>query len=222
MINHQQIVNSTESKTLGVILDQNLTFKSHLVQIKKKLASFLFIFNQIRHKIPNYVAWHLYHAIFKSHLIYCILIWGHSCSTYLYPLNTLHNRFLKSLLYLPVRTPTALVYEKASVLSLVSLYKYFTALLIFKSLYYPSTLPQNLSLLFKPVNQIHPYQTRASSSHNLFNYTCPTTSRQNHITIQAPIIWNTIPNDIKTLLSISQFKSQLYKYLLKTNNSDMT
>jgi hypothetical protein len=220
IINKQPIHNTTESKILGVIIDQNLTFKSHLAQIKKKLASFLFIFNQIRSKIPTQVAWHLYNAIFKSHLVYCILIWGHSCASYLHPLNVIHHRFLKSLLYLPARTPTTFVYEKASVLSLLNLYKYFASILIFKSLYFPSTLPVNFPFIFKPITQIHSHNTRASSSRNLFNQPCSTACRQNHITIQAPIIWNSIPNDIKTLQSIPQFKTQLYQHLLKTNNID--
>jgi len=99
LINHQQILNVREATILGVIIDQHLSFKSHIIKVKGKLASSLFVLIKIRHKIPLQIAWSLYHSIFKSHLTYCLLVWGNAHPTYLQPLNVLHNKFLRNLLF---------------------------------------------------------------------------------------------------------------------------
>jgi hypothetical protein len=47
----------------------------------------------------------------------------------------------------------------------------------------------------------------------LFNPSCSTTARHNHIAIQGPVIWSTIPTEIKALQSINLFKKSLSDFL---------
>jgi hypothetical protein len=214
-INSHPISKVSEVCILGVIIDQDLNFKSHIQHIKKKLSSSLFIFTKIRFKIPLTIAWYLYHSIFKSHLIYCLLIWGSSCISHLQPINILHNKFLKTLLFLPRRTPTALVYSQACVLSLSNLYSYFCAMLIYKFINLPQLIPNTLTTTFTTLLSTLSHLTRARNSHNLFNPSCSTTTRHNHIAIQGPIIWGSIPKEIKSAQSITVFKNLLSAHLIK-------
>ena len=214
-INSLPIAMVPEACILGVIIDQDLTFKSHILQMQKKLSSSLFIFAKITYRIPLTIAWSLYHSLFKSHLIYCILIWGNSCRSYLHPINILHNKFLKTLLFLALRTPTSQVYSQASVLSLTLLYYYFSALFICKSINYPQLIPCTLSSMFTPLTATHSHLTRASNALNLFSHSCSTTGRQNHISTQGALIWSTIPNDTKTNHAINLFKTALRAHLKK-------
>jgi len=174
------------------------------------------VFSKIRHLIPTQIAWVLYHSIFKSHLTYCLLIWGNTHPTYLQPLNVIHNKFLRSLLFLPKRTPNSLLYLQASALPIQSLYKYHVAIMIFKFFNLPSTLPPALLTLFQPLSQRHTHSTRTTSSQGLYHLQCASNLRLNQISVTGPQIWNSIPNHIKTSISITIFKKQLHSFLMAT------
>ena len=193
-----------------------MSFKNHIAKVKNKLASSLFIFAKIRHVIPLSIAWSLYFSTFKSHLLYCLILWGNSHSIYLQPLNILHNRFLRNLLFLPSRTPTHLLLKQASALTISDLYKYSVAILIYKFINLPHTLPLSLNNLFHRSSQIHNYHTRAILSHDLFHLPCSSNVRSRHISISGPQIWNTIPLSLKNLSSLHIFKKQLHLFLISS------
>ena len=66
----------TQTKFLGVIIDNNLTWIPHIEKLHKKLKSTTAVLSRIRHFIPkeNYKA--LYYSLFESHLTYCITVFG--------------------------------------------------------------------------------------------------------------------------------------------------
>jgi hypothetical protein len=116
-------------------------------------------------------------------------------------------------LYLTIRTPSYILYDQASVLPLEKLYEYYAALFVYKSLNLPSTILPCLHSIFKPITQVHTHLTRASSSQSLFNPSCSITTRKNHIALQGPLVWNSIPTGIKCEPSLLKFKKQLEAYL---------
>lgn len=73
----------SETKFLGVTIDARLTWIPHINQLHKKLKSVTGILNRIKNCIPaeNYKA--LYHALFESHLSYCLTVFGGVGSTHL-------------------------------------------------------------------------------------------------------------------------------------------
>jgi len=217
-INQQEITSVRETPILGVIIDQHLTFKSHIFKVKNKLASSLFIFTKIRHQVPNQIAWSLYHSIFKPHLTYCLLVWGNTHASYLHPLNVLHNKFLRNLLFLPNRTSSSMLYHQASVLPLQSLYKFFVAIVIYKFFNLPDTLPPTIQSIFQASSHMHNHSTRNMDSLGLYHFPNSINLRHNHISISGPQIWNSIPLHIKTLPTISQFKKHLHLNLLHSAN----
>jgi hypothetical protein len=148
--------------TSGILRD-HLSFKSHISKVKTKRASSLFIFTKIRQLIPRQISWSLYHSMFKSHLTYCLLLWGNTHPSYLQPLNVVHNKFLRNLLFLPSCTPSSLLYKQASVLPLSSIYKYLAAIMIYKFFNLPHTIPLTMHNhnTFQISSRIHDHSTRA-------------------------------------------------------------
>jgi hypothetical protein len=83
-INSTPVLRVAETSILGVLVDQNLTYKSHLIKLKNKLASSLFIFRRIRYKIPlsqrGYCTTHFSNRTYNIVLLYgviLVLIWLH-------------------------------------------------------------------------------------------------------------------------------------------------
>jgi hypothetical protein len=105
------------------------------------------------------------------------------------------------------------------VLNIDHLFKYYLAILVYKSLYLPETIPMALHSLFRQVPQIHTHATRASTSGSLFTQPCNIKARHNAAAIQGPLIWNFVPLAIKDLQSLRQFKTNLYSFYLTLQNS---
>ena len=75
-----------EAKFLGVTIDENLNWHSHLTKLAKKLAACSGMLNRIKDDIPVKLHKELYHTLFESHLAYGITVWGGVSSKKLKPL----------------------------------------------------------------------------------------------------------------------------------------
>ena len=66
----------TETKFLGVIIDDKLNWDAHIKYLKRKLSYAVATLSRIREGIPNHLHRDLYYTLFESHLSYCISAWG--------------------------------------------------------------------------------------------------------------------------------------------------
>jgi hypothetical protein len=214
VVNNVPIRQAHDLRILGVTFDQNLSFKIHTNNIKNKLVSSLFVLRRIRTNISVSNACLLYNSLIKSHLSYCITIWGNSNSQNINALYVIQNKYLKSAFLLPMRTASISLYKRANVLTVFDLYNYHIAILVYKLLNSPEKLPPSILPLLNTINQIHNYSTRASTSSHLFTHAYQTKTRQLSLATQAPSIWNAIPTDIKLSPSIPIFKHKYHTYLI--------
>ena len=76
MINGHIIKEVTSTKFLGVIIDNKLSWLPHIDMLYKKLKSATGILNKIMKNIPKENYKSLYHALFESHMNYCLTIYG--------------------------------------------------------------------------------------------------------------------------------------------------
>ena len=65
-----------ETKFLGVVIDEKLTWQPHIKALSKKLASCTGCLNRISESIPKDKYKDLYHTLFESYLTYGITVWG--------------------------------------------------------------------------------------------------------------------------------------------------
>ena len=75
-INGQKLKEVSNTKFLGVILDNKLDWSSHIHELNKKLRTAAALISKIRHWIPEEHYLKIYHALFESHLTYGISVWG--------------------------------------------------------------------------------------------------------------------------------------------------
>ena len=75
-LNGHVIEEVTSTKFLGVIIDSKLSWIPHIEMLYKKLKSATGILNQITKNIPVENFKSLYHALFESHMNYCLTIYG--------------------------------------------------------------------------------------------------------------------------------------------------
>ena len=96
-IDNNVIKQVTETKFLGVTIDEKLNWNAHIKHLTKKLASCTGILNRIKDSIPENLYKDLYHTLFESHMIYGITVWGGVSQNKLLPLFRLQKRCIRIL-----------------------------------------------------------------------------------------------------------------------------
>ena len=71
------IVNITNTaKYLGILIDDQFSFKSHIYFLEKKLSRSLSIMAKLSYDLPPNALLTLYHSLVHVHLIYALLVWA--------------------------------------------------------------------------------------------------------------------------------------------------
>ena len=75
-ISNQSITRVSETKFLGVVIDDQLNWAPHIKYLAKKLRSTIGALCRMKRNIPTALYRTIYSALFESHLTYGITAWG--------------------------------------------------------------------------------------------------------------------------------------------------
>ena len=73
---HKDISSSTETKFLGLIINETLSWNQHIDQIATKLCSACYALRNLKHIVPQTTLRTTYYAYIHSILSYNIIFWG--------------------------------------------------------------------------------------------------------------------------------------------------
>ena len=73
----------SSTKFLGVIIDENLTWKNHIDAISKTISRNIGMLTKLKHFVPENILYSLYCTLILPYINYGVLIWGNTCKTYL-------------------------------------------------------------------------------------------------------------------------------------------
>ena len=111
-------------KLLGVMLDEYLSFDSHITLLCSKIAKSLYIINRVKNLLPKESLVTLYYALIHSHLSYCTSIYGSATPTSLSKLVTLQKKAIRTICNVPYRTHTAPLFKHLQILPIEKLILY--------------------------------------------------------------------------------------------------
>ncbi len=80
MIDETIIERVAEFNILGLTLDENLNWKSHINKISNTISKSMGILNKLKHFIPIKNKILIYNSLVLSHLNFEILAWGFRCA----------------------------------------------------------------------------------------------------------------------------------------------
>lgn len=182
---------------LGVLIDENLSFRHHIASVETKLSRNLGILRKLSHHFPKKILILIYNAVIKPHIQYCSTVWQSNFKTHLQRLNSVHNKALQILGPAPNR------------LSMASLYRLSCTVFCFK--YFSGTLPSPFRGLFTLASQIHSLNTRSSS--DIYIPPTPTARSEFSPRIACAREWNALPQELRSYRSLGSFKKNVKKYL---------
>lgn len=196
---------------LGMYIDDKLKYHDQVDHITSKLRQYRGVTFRLHRYIDKKSATKIYYSMIYSTITYCITVWGGLlyCTQRGEGIQSLQTRIVKNLFY--QFTPYNICVFKANkILKLVDVYKLYVSMYMYKviNLGLCPTLSNNLDL--RQFN--HDHDTRNRS--NLI----PPYPRVENIRLNYkymfPVIWNSIPNAIKQLNSLSGFKRKLIEHFL--------
>ena len=88
----QKIKTQTQTKDLGVILDEHLNFKKQINKVKQKLARDTGLLGKLKRYVPKKVLKSIYYVIFHSNMRYGCHFWGQSLTLSLEALRNYKTR----------------------------------------------------------------------------------------------------------------------------------
>ena len=75
-LHHTKLYESTKIKYLGLIVDNKLSWKFHIIELSKKLSRAIGMLYKIRKFCTPSTLRSLYFSLFNSHLLYGLAVWG--------------------------------------------------------------------------------------------------------------------------------------------------
>lgn len=109
-------------KYLGVVLDEKMSWYSHIELVSTRTRKLIWIFKNLRHVADFELIKRIYFALGQSVIAYCIGVWGAACKTRMLCLERAQRSLLKTMTFRPFRFPTAELYKSCQVLSVRQLY----------------------------------------------------------------------------------------------------
>ena len=157
VLNNHIIAQTKEVVFLGVILDENLSWKPHILNVSRKISKSIGIIYKSSFCLSAMSLRTLYFSLVYPYLIYCTTVWGSTYQTNLKRLITLQKKVIKIISNVPFDAHTDNLFRDHQILKFNDIYLFQTATFMF--LYTKGLLPNAFNNMFTLTNQIHSYNT---------------------------------------------------------------
>ena len=191
---------------LGLVLNENMSWKPHIDLLANKLAKCAGVLNKLKRFLPIHILRTLYFSMIQSRLVYCILTWGFDY----YRIEKLHKRFARIISSSKYNAHSEPLFKVLDILKIEHLFSQSCLKFVYK--FKNSQLPKYfLSLQCVPRSSIHDHDTRNASQ-------IDTVYTRTHVAAkcirsQLPLVLNDTPEVI--LSKINTHSIQGFSFFVK-------
>jgi hypothetical protein len=199
----------TQSKFLGIIIDNKLSWKDHALYTSKKLAKSIAILYLAKKFLNKDTMIQLYYSFIFPYLHYCNLAWGNATDSILWPIFRNQKIALRLISNTPRRSSTIEFCKTHKIFRLPDIHKFAIGLFMFK--YNHGLLPEIFHNFFTRNQDHHSYYTR-----NAAQLRTPLSRTQlgtKFIKNTGVNFWNSLESNITAHQKIGTFKTFLKTYV---------
>ena len=198
------IISVTNSiKFLGIEIDSNLNFRNHVNNISKKVSRVIGLLYRLNKFLPVEILRTLYFTLVMPHMMYGIEVWYGAPQYVLNRVSILQKKAIRAINSLPFNHHTHEYFKSMKLLKIDDLYKVKILSHMFIHLDQSNYISQS---------EIHSYNTR-----NRGNITTPFFNRsqsQSTWLYRGVHLWNSVPDEIKSSLTVTSFKNAIKNLLV--------
>lgn len=209
-INNQTIERVTEIKYLGVVLDENLSFKQNVNYIVKKVAKKINFLRRLSTNISIFARLTIYKAIIAPHFEYCSTLLLYLNINELQILQKMQNRAMRVILQCNRYTPINNMLQTLNFMTVKQRILLKTLQFIYKIK--NGMLPSYLYDRVIYVRDVHSYNTRRTNDLHVERHHSLVASKS--LFCKGFKEYNSLPNEIKNLNgSVQHFTNVCTKYI---------
>ena len=208
-INQFPIKRVSTVKSLGVHIDENLTWECHINELSKKIASGISAIKRIRYSVPYKTLLSIYNSLVQPHLDYCSSVWG-SCSKSLsQKLQKLQNRAARVITFSNYDRNTDELLRTINWVKLDRQRLVNKSIMMYKIV--NNMVPEYLSSHFVLRSDTLTYNLRDSDG-TLAIPQPRTNYCKRSLSYSGVVLWNSLPLNTRQSLNLNEFKSKLKNY----------
>ena len=209
------LVTRLRRHTLGVVIDENLTWDEHLNYITTKIVSSLGTIKRSRSYVPHETLVAIYNSLIQPHLDYCCEVWDSIGITASDKLQRLQNRAARLILRADYNTRSQSLLDLLGWERLDERRAKQTATMMYKVR--NGCAPDCLTALFNTVGETNPYNLRGSSTR--LQMPRPNTEfAKKSFSYNGAKTWNELPVEMHHAKSLASFRNKLKATSLLNNN----
>jgi len=216
-INNEKLTRVYETKFLGIIIQSNLKWNTHIALLKNKISKTIGILCKVKNVLGTAHLKVLYQSLIEPYLNYCCIIWASpETNVNLESLHKLQKQATRIILFANYRAHSKPLFFKLKLLNIYDLCKSQILSFVYKSCNHLLALKYTNYFTF--AKEKHQYATRSSEDCNLFRTSAYKLCRVNALVNRGPKYWNLLPHSLKSASSIGLFKRSLKEHLLASYN----
>ncbi len=204
-IDNKTIERVSNTKYLGVILNEKLKWNAHIDYVLCKVSKASYVISKARHYVNLATLKMLYYSLVFPFISYCITSWGNTPKSTIEPLCATQRKILRYMTFSDFQEHAPPLFKKLNFLTINDIFKYKLSILFYK-------MKNNSPVDLTEISQVHQHNTRLSASKNFYQEIHKTNIGSYRFKNAAVRIWREIPTAIKSL-ELRHFKSQLKKHL---------
>lgn len=208
VLNGTTIEEVSTFKYLGLHIDSDLGWKTHIDKVKSSISSMAFAIRRVRNITPEKTLWLMYNAYVLPKLQYLNPIWNGAAQFRMKELQIIQNRVVKSIKRFPYDYPSKLLYTSSTTKSISQISDFQTLIYIYKIK--NNFIRHNVEL--RQIQDVHRYPTRTKEDFYIMQYR--TNKGLNNIIAKGLREFNKLPIHIKREEKISVFKNHINSYIL--------
>ena len=194
----------SNQKLLGLHIDENLNWNTHIDNRCKVVSSKISQLRQLAEYVPLQVQKQFYQGYILPLLDYGSITWGSTSTANIERLSKLQKRAARIILKADFDTPSVLMFQELDWLSVRSRIKYNKAVTIYKAL--NNMTPDYITKLLIPMSQTHSLNIRSGQNGTLYTPLARTSLYSGAFPSSAPNLWNSFPQEVRNSRSLSAFK----------------
>ena len=210
VIDGSHVIQSNRVRFLGIQLDCNLNWKSHVDEVCSKVSKTIGVLYKIMDFVPSYIIVNLYYRLIYPHLTYCNIVWGNTHPTFLNKLFILQKKAVRLLTSSDYRAHTSNLFQTLNILTIFDIYSYQLGVFMYKIDH--NCLPSVFQYFFKLNSDDHYHFTRSWNKIHVSSIN--TEINRKSIVYSGVKFWNNLDATIKNALSLHTFTYHLKRHLL--------
>jgi hypothetical protein len=210
---------------LGLMIDPDLKYTSHVNKIKNKVSSGLYFMRKAKNNLSKRGMKSLYYSLIHSHIIYGIQVWTTCATGMINNIFKLQKRAIRLIHNAPYNAHTESLFKESRILPLPKLIEFFQ--LQFMQQFTNSFLPSSFNGLWLTRDALRQLESQGAPRYQLRNdddiYLPPSrlVSTQKAPFYHFPRLWQAFDNyDIKILRNKLEFNTRLKDHYLSELKTD--